>query len=398
MHMVAGERTVQTAAVLRLTRLTLTDYRNYAALEWRPSARLTVLTGPNGSGKTNLLEAVSMLSPGRGLRRARIAELARTGGSGSWAVAARLARGEDAFAVGTGTFVTSRDGTGQDGDRATERRSFRLDGEAPRTQADVAARLAIVWLTPQMDTLFQESASGRRRFLDRLVWALEPAHAREAASHDTAMAGRNRLLAAGRADPAWLAGLEASMARHAVALAAARAAFVSRLNEAPLPEPPTAEAAFPRARLTVADPIAERLASAPALAVEAWLRGELAQRRRADAAAGGASLGAHRADLRMADAISGVDAACASTGQQKAMLIGIVLAHALLIAEARGFAPILLLDEPLVHLDAARRAALFAALQALPAQALLTGTDPEIFAPLQGSAGFLSLAEGLLTG
>ncbi len=381
MRMAVAECTVQTARVLRLTRLTLTDYRNYAALEWRPSAKLTVFTGANGSGKTNLLEAVSLLSPGRGLRRARVADLARTGGSGRWAVAARIARAEEAFALGTGT----------SGDGAPDRRIFRLDGEEPRNQADVAARLAVVWLTPQMDTLFQESASGRRRFLDRLVWALEPAHAREAAAHDTAMAGRNRLLANGGSDPSWLAGLEASMAQHAVALAAARAGFVARLNDAPLPG-----ASFPRARLTVTDPIAERLAIAPALAVESWLRAELAERRRADAAAGGATLGAHRADLRMADAATGLSAASASTGQQKAMLIGIVLAHASLIAESRGFAPILLLDEPLVHLDAARRGALFAALQALPAQALLTGTDPDVFAPLQGSAGFLSLANGRL--
>jgi DNA replication and repair protein RecF len=340
---------------------------------------MTVLTGPNGAGKTNLLEAVSLLSPGRGLRGARIAELARTGGSGRWAVAARLSLGEEHVSIGTGTA----------GDGPANRRTFRLDGAEPRTQAEVAARLAVVWLTPQMDTLFQESASGRRRFLDRLVWALEPGHAREAAAHDTAMSGRNRLLAAGRADPAWLAGLEAGMARHAVALAAGRATFIARLNAAPLPDE-----AFPRSRLCLIDPIAERLAAAPALATESWLREQLAARRYADAAAGGASLGAHRADLRIEDAATGRSAASASTGQQKALLLGIVLAHAALIAQARGFAPILLLDEPLVHLDSVRRDGLFAALAALPAQALLTGTDPEVFAPLRGHAGFAAVLSG----
>ncbi len=372
--------------MLRLTRLTLTDFRNFETLDWLPEARLTVVTGPNGAGKTNLLEAVSLLSPGRGLRRARIAELARAGGTGRWAVAARLSLGGENVAIGTGTA----------GEGPADRRVFRLDGEEPRTQAEVAAKLAVVWLTPQMDTLFQESASGRRRFLDRLVWALEPAHAHEASAHDTAMAGRNRLLSAGRlrqvaADPAWLSGLEAGMARHAVALAAGRAAFIARLNAAPLPD-----AAFPRSRLILIDPIAERLAAGPALAAEEWLRDQLAARRHADAAAGGATLGAHRADVRIEDAATGLDAARASTGQQKALLLGIVLAHAALIAQARGFAPILLLDEPLVHLDAARREGLFAALAALPAQALLTGTDQEVFAPLRGQAGFVAVLGGLL--
>jgi DNA replication and repair protein RecF len=362
--------------VLRLTRLVLTEFRNYPSLEWSPRERIAVLTGPNGSGKTNWLEAISLLSPGRGLRRARVADLARIGGSGRWAVAARLTRYGEEFALGTGTH----------GDGAPDRRTFRIDGAEPRTQAEIAARVAMVWLTPQMDTLFQESASGRRRFLDRLVWALEPTHAREVAAHETAVAGRNRLLAAGRADPAWLAGLEASMARHAVAITAARAAFMARLNDAPL-----ADAAFPRARLALLDPVADRLAEEPALATESWLRDRLAERRQADAATGGASLGAHRADLRMEDAETGRSAAQASTGQQKALLLGIVLAHAALIAQARGFAPLLLLDEPLVHLDDTRRNALFAALAALPAQAVLTGTDPDVFSPLANLAEFRAL-------
>jgi DNA replication and repair protein RecF len=364
-----------------LQRLTLMDFRQYAAATWLPGGRLSVVFGPNGSGKTNLLEAVSLLAPGRGLRGARIGDLARRDGGGRWAVSGRFDSAAGVFDLGTGTA----------GDGPADRRVYRLDGEEPRSQAEVAARFSAVWLTPQMDGLFQESASGRRRFLDRLVWALEPGHAREAAAHDTAMAGRNRLLAGRGADAAWLAGLEASMARHGVALAAARAGFVARLNAAPL-----AGGAFPRAALSLIDPIAERLMREPALAVEAWLAQWLAARRAEDAAQGGAGLGAHRADLGMRDAETGLLAAQASTGQQKALLIGIILAHAALVAEARGAPPMLLLDEPAVHLDAARREALFAALVALPGPAIVTGTDAEVFGALRGEAGFWVAGEGAL--
>ena len=365
-------------ASVALVRLTLTEFRNYAALTWRPEGRVAVFYGPNGSGKTNLLEAVSLLVPGRGLRGARLADLVRRGGSG-WAVAGRFVTPRGDLTIGTGTPPEG----------PADRRVFRLDGTAPRSQAEIAARVSAVWLTPQMDRLFQEGASGRRRFLDRLVYALEPGHAREVAAHDTAMAQRNRLLAEGGADAAWLAGLEDAMARHAVAATAARAALVARLNAAPQAG---VAGAFPAARLSLSCPIAERLAGGPALAVEDWLRAALEAGRAADARAGSAALGAHRADMGLADAASGLAAALASTGQQKALLIGVVLGHAALLSESRGAAPLLLLDEPAVHLDPARRQALFDALRALPAQVLLTGTDRETFLPLRG------VAEAMRTG
>jgi DNA replication and repair protein RecF len=368
---------------LSLTRLTLRDFRNYAALDWRPRGRMVLLSGPNGHGKTNLLEAISLLVPGRGLRGARVAELGRRDGAGSWAVAAHMATPDGEMVIGTGTPP----------DGPPERRVFRLDGAAPRSQAEIAARLAVVWLTPQMDRLFQEGPSGRRRFLDRLAYALEPAHAREVAAYETAMTGRNRLLAAGWADPDWLAGLEEQMARHAVAVTATRAALAERLSAALTGG---AAAPFPAARLALLCPIAERLRSGPALAAEEWLREALAASRGRDAAAGSAAVGAHRADMGLSDASTDLPAEQASTGQQKALLIGVVLGHAALLAEARGFAPLLLLDEPGVHLDADRRIALIAALERLPAQSFLTSTDRDTFDLPDGAAERLTVREGAL--
>ncbi len=358
---------------LLLLRLTLGRFRNFSSLRWEPGASLVVITGPNGTGKTNLLESISYLAPGRGLRGARVPEVA-SGGTGAWAVNGRLTTPLGPAEIGTGTTA-----------EAPERRIFRLDGTAPRTQSELAARVACVWLTPQMDRLFQEAAAGRRRFLDRLVYALEPGHARTVAAHDTALSERRRLLAEPRWDASWMAGLEEEMARHAVAATAARASLITQLNAALAGG---IAGRFPAARLDLLCPIGERLAQSPALAVEDWLRDTLAASRPRDAAAGNAAFGAHRADLGMADLASGIPAAQASTGQQKALLIGVILGHAALLAQARGAAPLLLLDEPAVHLDAERRAALFEALLNLPAQVFLTGTDSDVFAGLAGHAAF----------
>jgi DNA replication and repair protein RecF len=373
---------------LRLTRLRLTDFRSYPGFDARFAGRIVVIAGENGVGKTNLLEAISLLGPGRGLRGARAAEIGRRADREGrpWAAWGRFEGPQGASDIATGT-------AGEDGPDA--RRKWRLDNEPLRSGAELADRAAAVWLTPQMDRLFQEGASGRRRFLDRLVWALEPGHAREVAAHETAMSGRNRLLAEGRRDAGWLAALEDAMARHAVAAAAARRALVARLNA--VLAAGTATGAFPAARLDLLDPIAAALDQAPALAVEDRLREALAAGRGRDAAAGGAAVGAHRADLGLVHLPKDMPAELCSTGEQKALLVSVVLAHAALIGAARGFAPLLLLDEVAAHLDLARRQALYAALADLPAQVFLTGTEPDIFTALQGVAeGFRATPAGLV--
>jgi DNA replication and repair protein RecF len=350
-----------------LIRLSLADFRSYVDAVVAPGAGLVVLTGENGAGKTNVLEAVSLLSPGRGLRGAALSEMARRGGTGGFAVAARL--GEQ-VEIGTGTLAS-----------APERRQVRINGAAA-SATSLAEWLSILWLTPAMDRLFQEGASGRRRFLDRLVLALEPGHAVHAARYEAAMRARNKLLAEERPDSGWLAALEARMVEHGSALAAARRAAVSalatRLADAP-------EGPFARAGLAL-EGGEEDLAHA------------LAAGRGRDAAAGRTLAGPHRTDLAVTHLGKNQPAALCSTGEQKALLLGIVLAHADLVAERAGRRPILLLDEVAAHLDPRRRAALFERLEASGGQVWMTGTEPSLFETVGAGATRLHVADGTVRG
>jgi DNA replication and repair protein RecF len=384
----ARSNTGAAAQRVGVTRLVLTDFRNYREARLTLATRPVVLTGANGAGKTNLLEALSFLAPGRGLRGVKSTDIDRRpesggdpGGSG-WAVAAVVATCRGALRVGTG-----RDPT------ASERRVVRIDGEPVRGQAALAERLGVVWLTPPMDRLFLEGPSGRRRFLDRLVLGLDPAHASRVAAYEQVMRERSHLLRDGPADSAWLAALEEVMAEQGVAVAAGRRDAVQRLDRACA----EAEGPFPRARLRLVGTLEDWLEEMPALAAEAKFKAALAGNRQSDGQVGGAAIGPHRSDLAVSLPEKGIAAEFASTGEQKALLIAIMLAHAALQQAMRGEPPLLLLDEVAAHLDASRRTALFGALARLHSQAWLTGTDAALFAPLRCHAQFLSVQDGTLS-
>jgi DNA replication and repair protein RecF len=327
--------------------LSLTDFRSYATATVEAGPGFVLLFGENGAGKTNLLEAVSMLTPGRGLRGAALSEMARQGGNGAWAVASRYGEAD----LGTGTLPA-----------APERRQVRING-APTSVNSLSEWLSVLWLTPAMDRLFTGSAGERRRFLDRLVLALQPTHAHHATRYDAAMRARNKLLMDEGWDETWLASLELAMAEHGAAITEARARTISALD-AQLGA--VREDEFARAQI----------------ALEGWAQADLAAALRAnrtrDAAAGRAIQGPHRQDLAVLHRAKQMPAAQSSTGEQKALLLGLVLAHAELVAERRGAPPILLLDEVAAHLDPKRRAALFTRLQGR-GQVWMTATEAALF-------------------
>ena len=338
------------------SRLALTDFRSYASVQIEAGPGFVLLFGENGAGKTNLLEAVSLLTPGRGLRGAALSEMARQGGDGSFAVVARLGETD----IGTGTLPA-----------APERRQVRING-APAAVNNLSEWLSVLWLTPAMDRLFSGSAGDRRRFLDRLVLALEPSHAHHSTRYDAATRARNKLLGDEPWDEGWLTSLELAMAEHGNAVAEARTraaiALEERISQAP-------DDQFARA----------------SIALEGWEPGDLAPalrvNRARDAAAGRATEGPHRQDLAVTHRGKGVPAARCSTGEQKALLLGLVLAHADLVAERRSEPPILLLDEVAAHLDPVRRAALFTRLEGR-GQVWMTATEAALFDGIANASRF----------
>ena len=368
-----------------IARLQLTDFRNYAALSLDLEPGIVVLAGENGAGKTNLLEAVSLLSPGRGLRRASYETMAREGARDGFAIHARLEGPFGDCQIGTGTM-----GNGQSGGEGG--RKVRVNGVPAKSAEALLEWLRVVWLVPSMDQLFTGPAGDRRRFLDRLVLAIDPRHGSRALDYEKAMRGRNRLLTDPRADPAWLDAIEAQMAETGVAMAAARRELVRLLSS--MIERLPADGPFPRGDLTLSGTIEQGLAERAAVDVEEeWLQA-MREGRVRDRAAGRTLEGVHRCDLEVLHQPKQMPAGLSSTGEQKALLAGIVISHARLVAETTGMSPIMLMDEIAAHLDAERRAALFDILLEMDIQAFLTGTDAALFSALEGRAQFLGVASG----
>ncbi|OCP20795.1 MULTISPECIES: DNA replication/repair protein RecF [unclassified Ensifer] len=368
-----------------LNRLKLSEFRNYAALSLALDERHIVLTGENGAGKTNLMEAVSFLSPGRGLRRAAYADVARVGASDGFSVFAEVMGMEGPVEIGTGTAGT---GEGQS-------RRLRLNGTTASAVDELTDHLRVLWLTPAMDGLFTGPSTDRRRFLDRLVLSLDPEHGRRASEFDRAMRSRNRLLSEFRPDPAWLTAIEREMAGLGVSMALARQEMLGLLTA--LVERNTGDSVFPSARLALAGFLDEE-SHRPAFDLEEQYLTMLREGRPRDAAAGRTLDGPHRTDLLIRHREKDMEAERCSTGEQKALLVGLVLAHARLVGDMTGHAPILLLDEIAAHLDMGRRAALFDLVDGLGGQAFMTGTDRAMFDALGDRGRFLTVEHGSVSG
>ena len=376
-----------------MNRLVLTDFRSYAYQRIEVDDRPVVLTGPNGAGKTNLLEALSLLGPGRGLRRARLGELVRNGADGRWAVSAGCVGPDGTHEIGTGLVPTEPAGNGELLEDAVGRRAVRIDGASARGPSALAEVLALRWLTPQMDRLLAEAAAPRRRFLDRLVFGYDAAHARRVSEYDRALRQRARLLRERIGDQSWLAASEETMAATGVAIAVARRDAAARLGNAL----ETAIGPFPRATIAIQGTLEEWLEEGSALETESRFRRVLATSRERDAASAGAGTGPHRSDLAVRHAETDAPAAQCSTGEQKALLIAILLADARLHTARRGVRPLLLLDEVAAHLDAARREALLAEVLSLGGQAWLTGTERSVFVGLGGNAQWLGVEDSTVS-
>jgi len=373
-------------------RLTLSGFRNYEALRLDLDRAPVVLTGPNGAGKTNLLEALSFLAPGRGLRRARLADIDRldsdrvTGKTQkTWAISAEVEGNMGRTIIGTGRDPFAAE-TGGD------KRLVRIDGSPAKSQTVLGDHLAISWLTPQMDRLFTEGAGQRRRFLDRLVYAFDSQHAGRMNSYTHTLRERGRLLRQGRSDASWHAALEEQIAASGVAVVAARRELIRGL----MPLARAGSGPFPGAVLSIEGEVEAWLDEGPALDAEDKFRTALAGARSLATGEPTPVPGPHRSDLRVRHSIKDMPAEQCSTGEQKALLIAIILAHARLRTRNLGGAPLLLLDEVAAHLDSERRAALYDILDTLGSQAWLTGTDTALFDAIRPRAQCFTVQDGAL--
>ena len=366
---------------LKVNRITLRAFRNYQSARLETHGQPVVITGPNGAGKTNLLEAISLLVPGRGMRGAKLSDLDRKPGDEAWAVAADIEARLGPQHIGTG-----RDPLG-------EKRLIQIDGTPAKSQTDLADHLSVVWLTPQMDRLFQGNAAERRRFLDRLVFGYDPAHAGRLSSYDKAMRQRARLLKDRIDDARWLRSLEAQMVERGSAIAAARQQMAERVNA--MCEQPVGP--FPGARLVLTGAIEMGLSQQPALEVEMRFSQELEKARARDALIGGASVGPHRSDLDVFHLVKQREARSCSTGEQKALLIALLLGGLRVQAAEKAGLPLLLLDEVGAHLDEEKKQALFATLDALGVQYWLTGTEKAVFTGLLGQASWFHVENAHIT-
>jgi DNA replication and repair protein RecF len=374
------------ALVLYVDRVMLSNFRSYDNMQLEVGANSVVLTGANGAGKTNLLEAISFLSPGRGLRTAKLSDVNKIGVNAPWAVSGRLMTPDGERQLGSGLLPRHE----LSSETSADRRIGRLDGENLSSPAAFGDILQVSWLTPQMDRLFIEGTSGRRRFLDRLVAAYHPSHTREVNAYERVMRERGKLLSDGGADPVWVSSLEKRMAEHGVAIAAARLDAIEKLSSAIL----ESHSAFPSAILALGGDLEKGLLSKPALEVEAEFCERLLGSRIHDARSGRTSIGPHKTDLLVRHKDKDMPADLCSTGEQKALLIGITLASARLSATQFGAPPILLLDEVAAHLDDKRRGFLFEELGDIGSQVWLTGTDKSLFELMAGRARFFHFNDG----
>ena len=370
--------------ILHLTSLALHAFRNYQAMRIEVSSAPVVLAGHNGAGKTNILEAISLLTPGRGLRRAKLAEL-DCRSNGAWAVAAQVFGMQGEVRIGTGRDAESEEGN--------DKRIIKIDGKVTRGQAELARHVSMIWLTPQMEQLFQEGASAGRKFLDRLVYSFDAEQAARINEYEYAMRERNKLLQNYRADGHWLDALEQTMAETGAAIAQARLSTVEHINISIQ----RSTLSFPKAGLSISGLVENLLLTGmPAVQAEDAFKAALKQARREDAAAGRALAGIHRSELQVIHVLKQMPAQQCSTGEQKALLLCVVLAQARSCAHWRRQVPVILLDEVVAHLDGTRRLELFEEICQIGAQSWMTGTDTALFAGLEGRAQYYQVENGMI--